>query len=139
MKYLKLFEEIDIEQTNTKCYSKISKLEFLNFRHSHVLMDVPVDDMKKIKNYLNNGLWNYVHKFSGMIPFEIINQESKYIQLKSVKQKNTNPTAHIGYWNDEYYTITYTFQIVNSFTKYYLCDQIDGILEFIEDLNNGKI
>ena len=101
--------------------------------------------MKKNKDQLGDRMKFYesqacVEKLLPLIPFEIVKNSETDIQLSPVRRRNINPTVYIVYWEDEYYIVQYSFSMgTSSYTMNYKCDQVDGVLEFIEDLNSGEL
>jgi len=137
MKYLKLYEYY-----SGKLYKLMRSTQEIDQFMSRNKCEIPNREMKKIKDALNNGVWNYCNKFDGPSPFEIIeNPQSTSIKLYPIIKRNIMPSVFISYWEDEYYLITYIFSISGNRTykRYYKCDQVDGIVEFINDMNNGNI
>jgi len=141
MRYLKLYEEMA-----SKLYKMISRESLLNFREGKEKLPIPISDIKKIEKLISDGIFDYCHKLSipctvaGPVPFEIVKNSETDIQLSPVRRRNINPTVYIVYWEDEYYIVQYSFSMgTSSYTMNYKCDQVDGVLEFIEDLNSGEL
>ena len=130
----------------SKLYKMISRESLLNFREGKEKLPIPISDIKKIEKLISDGIFDYCHKLSviaqspGPIPFEIVKNSETDIQLSPVRRRNINPTVYIVYWEDEYYIVQYSFSMgTSSYTMNYKCDQVDGVLEFIEDLNSGEL
>ena len=46
---------------------------------------------------------------------------------------------YIKQYDDEYFLVEYRFTIAQTYSRYYLCDQFDGLIDFINDLVNDRM
>jgi len=144
VKYLKLYEN------HNSFYEKISKQQDFEFRNSKSRLDISELEKQKIQKCLDDYLWDYCKNFNGPTPWEIEKPLGNQEEIKKYGFKNyltlipfrdsINRIVNISHWEDDWYLAQLVFNIGrNPYSYYYKCDQIDGLISFIKNLNIGNI
>lgn len=145
MKYLKIFEEFSED-----FYKKISKEEFDSFckrkqvEFTKYQLDTIKDflwqkqkgkDKKRISGRFK--LFNIErHNSNGKHAGGFSHCFGSYILLSQYSLKHN---IYIKQYDDEYFLVEYRFTIAQTYSRYYLCDQFDGLIDFINDLVNDRM
>jgi len=154
---------------NTNLYKMIVCYEDLvHFMSNRKSLPIPIRDKDIISNLLENYLWDYCRKLEKKTTLSIGRKSVKnntpwyinhtayclgipdFFEEKTILlcpfDKEIRRVINISYLEDEYYLAKMVFNCLDRYIKnptelnlYFKCDSLDGLIEFIADLNNGII
>lgn len=130
MKHLKIYEEFGIQ------YKLIDESEVRQFISTHKMESFDKKVYDWIKSRIFQLSFNQLTSYYGVLPE---NNGKETVLIKKTTEEHLKGHLHIHQYEDEYYLIKYVFGRISTYSRYYLCDQKEGLFRFVDDYLMGAL